>query len=341
MAKLKKCVVWDLDNTVWDGVILEGKVQLRPGIRHVIEQLDKRGIIHSIASRNDHDLAMMILEQNQIAHLFVAPKINWLPKTTNILNISSELNISMDSIAFIDDDPFELSQVRFMLPDILTIEVRDAERMPDMPEFSPGVLTRESRARRTFYQADQERKVAEQRYASRVEFLTSCQMKLAVRPINHDDIPRVLELMTRTHQLNTTGEIFDPYKIRQLATSEQSDELVMAAELTDKFGWSGIIGTAIIRFMKGSFQIQFFAVSCRVLGRGIERTFLLSLIQRAIDKGYKKIEACYRNTGRNSMMRALYQMTGFAASNNPGNGKVLFELRLNQIPEAPPWVEVA
>ena len=149
MPLSKKCVVWDLDNTIWDGICLEGDVTVRPVIRDVISRLDRKGIIHSIASRNEPEIALQVLRDQQLLHFFVTPKINWLPKTTNIIDIAKSLQISLDSVAFVDDDLFELNQIQFMLPDVMTIDSKDAEQIPDMPEFNPGFLTQESKSRFT------------------------------------------------------------------------------------------------------------------------------------------------------------------------------------------------
>jgi FkbH-like protein len=340
MPLQKKCIVWDLDNTLWDGICLEEDVSIRPAIRDVITTLDRRGIIHSIASRNEEAVAIKVLEDQQMIHFFIAPQINWLPKTTNIIAITKSLNISLDSVAFIDDDPFELNQVEFMLPDVMTIDSKNAAQLSDMPEFDPGFLTTESKSRRKFYQADKKRKEAEQQFSSREEFLVSCKMSLSVRSMNLQDIPRVSELMTRTHQLNTTGQIFEKNKLLEIAQYKGTEE-VFVAELRDKFGWNGIIGTAVINCTAAGFRILFFAMSCRILGRGLERAFLVTLVKYAINEGYREIEALYRATGRNSMMRALYQMSGFIQGRTLDEQTIIFKLNCDKIPETPRWVEVS
>jgi FkbH-like protein len=340
MSKSKKCIVWDLDNTLWDGICIEGDVKPRPEIQRVISELDQHGIIHSIASRNEEEVAMKVLENHKLAHFFVVPQINWLPKTTNIVNITEALNISLDSVAFVDDDPFELDQVSFMLPDVMTIPANEASQLSHMQAFNPGYTTEESRSRRQFYQAEEKRKETEQQFASREEFLMSCNMKLSIRTMRKKDIPRVLELMTRTHQLNTTGQIFPEERLLEIMNQNNENEVIFIAELRDKFGWNGIIGTAVIEFTQVYFRILFFAMSCRILGRGIERAFLASLVKEAIKNDYNEIEALYKNTGRNSMMRALYQMSGFKHRNNLPDKTMIFFINHNQIPDIPKWVEV-
>jgi len=333
--------VWDLDNTLWEGILLEGSVRLRQEAVAAISELDRRGILHSIASRGDEDLAMAALRENRIDALFVVPQINWFAKSQNILTISRILQISLDAIAFIDDDPFEREQVAYMLPSVMTIPSDQARELPAQPAFSPGDITREAGQRRHFYQAEIRRDLAARDFATREEFLLSCKMQLAVRPMTGDDIPRVRELMTRTHQLNTTGLVWDRPQLSEAFEGRPKGTGVVVAELRDRFGWYGIIAAAIVEAGETSWRLKYLAVSCRVMGRGIERALLASLVRAALDKGYAFPEAEYRETGRNRMMRALYQMMGFAAPGNSGDEETLvFRIRPDWLPAIPRWVEV-
>lgn len=341
MSTVKKCLVWDLDNTLWEGVLLEGSVRLRQEAVDTISELDRRGILHSIASRGDEDLAMAALRESAIDRLFVVPQINWLAKSRNILTISNRLQIALDAMAFIDDDPFEREQVAYMLPSVMTIPSDQARELPDHPVFSPADITREAGQRRHFYQAEIQRDLAARDFATREEFLLSCRMQLTVRPMNGDDIPRVLELMTRTHQLNTTGLVWDRPRLSEALGGRPDGMKVFVAELRDRFGWYGIIAAAIAETGKTFWRLKYLAVSCRVMGRGIERALLASLVRAALDRGYANPEAEFRDTGRNRMMRALYQMMGFAAPGDPGDEEtLLFRIRPDWLPAIPRWVEV-
>ena len=151
MSTLRKCLVWDLDNTLWDGICLEGSVSVRPEVLNAICELDKRGILQSIASRGDEETAMNVLIENNLDRYFLVPKINWLPKAQNISTIQQELNIALDSIAFIDDDLFELEQVAFMLPGVLTLEADKAKEILILPDFTNNEVTKEASERRNKY----------------------------------------------------------------------------------------------------------------------------------------------------------------------------------------------
>ena len=340
MPKNIKCIVWDLDNTLWDGIALEGKIIPRQNVYDTISKLDQRGILHSIASRGEEEVSLKILKDLQIDHYFVVPKINWLAKSSNIINIVDSLNISLDSVAFIDDDAFELDQIAFMLPDVTTISSDKAPQLLNMPIFKPEYKSKESKSRRIFYQSDNKRKDAEQNFSSREEFLKSCNMQLSVRLMTIADIPRVLELMTRTHQLNTTGQIFKKEKLLKNIQGKNSEDSIFVAELNDKFGWSGIIATAIIKYTNAIWRLLFFALSCRILGRGIERAFLAVLLKKASLNKHVEIQALLRKTGRNRMMQAMFQMSGFTYKCDLSDKTMVFQIDPYHIPEVPDWLEV-
>jgi len=340
MPKYIKCIVWDLDNTLWDGVALEGRIKPRQTVYDTIKTLDQRGILHSIASRGEEELSMKILQDLKLYQYFIVPKINWLPKSTNIICIVESLNISLDTVAFIDDDEFELNQIDFMLPEVTTISSDNASQLLNMPIFNPEYKSKESQSRRIFYQSDKKRKDAEQIFSSREDFLKSCNMQLSVRLMTIADIPRVLELMTRTHQLNTTGKLFKREKLIENIEEKSHNDSIFVAELNDKFGWSGIVGTAITRTTKSYWRLVFFTLSCRILGRGIERSFLTILLDKALKNNHKDIQALLKKTGRNRMMQAMFQMFGFNHKYNLKDQTMVFQIDSNQIPEIPDWVEV-
>ena len=146
--------------------------------------------------------------------------------------------------------------------------------------------------------------------------------------------------MSRTHQMNTTGQLFDKEELFQFIDSGKGGHFVYVAELRDKFGWSGIIGTAVIKISLSIWQLKFFAMSCRILGRGIERAFLALLVESAIEHDCTEIEALFKKTGKNRMMRAFYQMSGFNHVSDLSDQTMLFKLQQNQKLDIPNWVKV-
>lgn len=341
MAAIKKCLVWDLDNTLWDGVCLEGNVSIKKDVMISLTELDNRGIINSIASRGDEELSMNVLKKNKIDDFFILPQINWLPKSQNIMKISNELGFPLNSMAFIDDDKFELEQIKYMLPDVLTIEAEMAKDLPNLNEFSPGKITEEAKQRRHFYIAELNRKKMSHNYYSREEFLISCEMRLNIREMNKKDIPRVLELMTRTHQLNTTGMTLDQDELSALLCRKGNMQNIVVAELEDKFGKYGIIGNAITETKGSLLNLKYLALSCRVMGRGIERALLSHLIRISLKTNHSEWEAEFRDTGHNKMMRILYQMMGFKFyKESETKGTLIFRANFTDVPDIPEWIKI-
>ena len=273
----KKCVVWDLDNTIWDGVSLEGDVILNDEVVNLIQDLDQKGILHSIASRGDENLSLTLLKKFQIEEYFLSPKINRLQKSNNIIEISNELNIPLDSIVFVDDDNFEIEQVSFIIPEVLTLNAKEAINILRLGELFSISQSQETKNRRKYYQAEHLRNKMELNYSSREDFLKYCKMKLNIRQMKEEDICRVLELMTRTHQLNTTGWIMEQNDLQNILVASKSTNIYVA-ELDDKFGSYGIIGAAITELIKDTLILKYLAVSCRVMGRGIEQAIIIKLL---------------------------------------------------------------
>ncbi|MCX6162670.1 MAG: HAD-IIIC family phosphatase [Ignavibacteriae bacterium] len=341
MAETKKCIVWDLDNTLWDGVCLEGKVKIKKGVHDIITEMDKRGILHSIASRGDEGLSLKVLKENKLTDFFLAPQINWLPKSQSILKISKELELSLDSIAFIDDDEFEREQISYMLDDVLTIDAGRIYEISDWKEFNPVNISKETKERRYFYQAEMKRKETRHSYKSREDFLLSCNLQLNVRQLREEDIPRVLELMSRTHQLNSTGIIITGDELTNHLNNGRGKSEILVAELTDKFGWYGVIGTAMIVKEKPVWKLKYLSISCRVMGRGIERAFLAYMVKYAYNGGFEIIEAEFRDTGRNRMMRVLYQMSGLINTNKPDTSEnSVYSADTKNLPQTPKWIKM-
>lgn len=338
---MKKCVVWDLDNTLWEGVLLEGDVKIRPEARQVIEALDSRGVLHSIASRGEQELALATLRAAGLLDYFLVPQINWESKPKNIISISRALQVSLDSVVFVDDDPFELAQVAYMLPAVLTIAAALTRELPMHPCFRVERVTREARLRRQFYLDEQARQDARREYPNRQAFLRSCAMRLTLRPMQTGNLPRVLELMSRTHQLNTTGRLFTEEELASILNDRSSGYCISVAELNDRFGGYGTIGAAIVERGASSWKLHLLAISCRVLGRGVERAFLASLLADARKSGCDHATALFRETGRNRAMLALYQMLGFRKCSGPnGEGLAEFSRVTDPPPAVPRWIQV-
>jgi len=199
-----KCVVWDLDNTVWDGILLEDtEVRLRPHVVDILKTLDERGILHSIASRNDYDTALAKLQEFGIEEYFLYPQINWNSKAASIAQIAKDINIGLDAIAFVDDQPFEREEVAFSHDKILCIDSAELDSLVDRPELNPRFITEDSKQRRLMYLADIRRNREEEEFVGpKEEFLATLGMIFTIAPCREEDLKRAEELTVRTNQLN-------------------------------------------------------------------------------------------------------------------------------------------
>lgn len=305
-----KCVVWDLDNTIWDGVLLEDEhVTLRPGVLATLQELDKRGILHSIASRNDHATAMRKLEQLGLSDYFLYPQINWNPKSSSIEAIARSINIGIDTLAFVDDQPFEREEVQFQHPEVLCIDALDLATIPDMPEMMPRFITDESEKRRHMYLSDIARNQAEEEFSgSNEEFLATLNMVFTIAPAQEEDLRRTEELTVRTHQLNTTGYTYSYEELDALRQSPTHKLLV--ASLDDKYGTYGKIGVALVECLPEVWTVKLLLMSCRVMSRGVGTIMMNHIMHLAREAGVS-LQAEFIPNDRNRMMFITYKFGGF------------------------------
>jgi FkbH-like protein len=310
---------------------------LRPGIRSVIKTLDGRGILHSIASRNDQDLALGRLRRFGLLDYFIHPQIQWGSKVTSLRRIGKSLRIALGSIGFIEDEPYEIAQVRQMLPQVRTYPASEYKSLIDRPEFSPPYLTRESQGRRQTYLKEQIRSRAQEDSGSTFqEFLMSCQTEVLFRPAGRSDLPRILELLHRTHQLNATGEVWDKQKVGHALADPR--RRVFVGEIKDRFLDYGRVGVAICRSYPARWRLESFLLSCRVLGRGIGSVFLDWLQHRAQEEGARVFEARYRRRERNRRMYMLFRLTGFEVKKGGRNGSFLLVKKCTDSTRVPDWL---
>lgn len=332
-----KCIVWDLDDTVWDGILLEdGNVELRQEVARTIRTLDERGILHSIASRNDHTAAMAKLEEFGMAEYFLHPQIHWGKKSESVRAIAGELNIGIDTVAFVDDQPFERDEVGFCHPEVLTIDAAEAHRLADSPRMHPRFVTVDSRKRRHLYQADAERRKAEERYEGTSEdFLASLRMRMTVEPAQEEDLQRAEELTVRTNQLNATGYTYSYEELDAFRTSGRHDLLV--AGLDDTYGAYGRIGLCLVEHDEREWTLKLLLMSCRVMSRGVGSVLLNHVVRRARDAGVRLL-AEFVPTDRNRAMYVTYKFAGFREAGQRGD-VVLMENDYSNIHEPPAYLE--
>ncbi len=324
-ASKVKCVIWDLDQTVWDGILGEQdaeEVSLRPEVRQVMLALDERGILQSIASKNDHDSTWQLLERLNVAHLFLHPQINWEPKSANIRKIVRALNIGIDSCAFVDDSAFERAEVAHELPGIRVFSDADAIELLERPEFDVPV-TAESKRRRSFYRAESERQEQAVQYGDRYEaFLKTCEMQATLfKPTEQEHVDRCLELLHRSNQLNLSTYRYSREEFAQFLT--RADVVCICTSCRDRFGDYGIVGFAAFVLSKAGIELKDFVLSCRVAQKKVENAWFHWAIGAARTSGYEKIAAPYVRTSRNGVLRNSMLDAGFVETMKTDAGSLL------------------
>ena len=305
-----KCLVWDLDNTLWQGVLLEdGEVRVSDEIRRVMAGLDERGILQAVASRNDHDHAWEWLEKLGVAEYVVLPHIGRGPKSASVKAIAEKLNFALGTVAFIDDTAMERAEVAHHLPEVRCYPAEDAVRLLDLPEFTPATVTEDSRRRRQMYQAGFAREAARSEFTGPdEEFLRGAGLEMVIRRADETDLARVEELTLRTSQMNATGVHYSDETLRGLLSDVDHEVLVVS--MTDRFGPHGAVGIVLLAKHAAVWHLKLLATSCRVVAFGAGAVLLNWLTDQAAAADVNLV-ADFRRTDRNRMMEIAYRFAGF------------------------------
>lgn len=329
-GQIKKCVILDLDNTLWGGVIgddgLNGIQLGELGIGQAftdfqiwLKELKNRGIILAVCSKNEEDAAKqpflhhpdMVLRLEDIS-LFVA---NWQDKAANIRTIQQTLNIGMDSIVFLDDNPFERDLVKSLLPEIT---------VPELPEdpalylpycralnlFETASYSEEDKKRTAQYQSEVGRVQLQQKFSSYDEYLQNLGMIAQAAPFDLFHYPRIAQLTQRSNQFNLRTVRYTEAEIESLA--HHPAHLTLYFTLKDRFGDHGLIGVVVLdRRDQSELFISEWLMSCRVLKRGMEEFIINKIMETAKEHGYGRVVGEYIRTPKNAMVEHLYSQLGF------------------------------
>ena len=307
-----KCVVWDLDNTLWDGTLIEtdnpDDLKLKPYVADTIKALDERGIIQSVASKNDYELAWPIIEKLGLAEYFIYPQIHWNAKSGSMEQIAKSLNIGVDSLALIDDSVFERNQVSSTLPQVRVYDEVEIASLFDKTEFDV-MITEESKNRRAMYKAEEKRTKLMQSSdnTDTVEFLRKCNLTIELfEPLSDDEKKRCYELLVRTNQLNLSGIKYTPEEYENIL--KRDSHINFALSCKDDFGSYGIVGFGQYKFDRGTLVFTEFAMSCRVAGKFVESALFSSLLEKeSCDKGFFAVS----KTKKNVLLRITLYNIGF------------------------------
>jgi FkbH-like protein len=355
-GKSSKCLVLDLDNTLWGGVIgddgLEGIVlgqgngvgEAFVDFQRYAKGLASRGVILAVCSKNDEKVALEVFEQHPEMVLrrsdiacFVA---NWTDKAANLRHIARSLNIGLDSLVFVDDNPVERALIRQELPMVAVPE------LPDDPTayvytvaaagyFEGLTVTAEDRARCAQYQANAERDRIKDTATDMESYLQSLRMVMTVQAVDSVSLARVTQLINKTNQFNLMTQRMTEAEVA--LTRNDPKTVALQVRLADRFGDNGIIAVLMARVCPdGNAMITNWLMSCRVLGRRVEEACLNALVERCAAMGATRLVGTYRPTEKNGMVKELYKRLGFAKLSD-GIGGTHWELPLktfapNEIP---------
>lgn len=306
-----KCVVWDLDNTLWNGTLVETEdpmtLTLNPCVRKVIEELDQRGILQSVASKNDFEPAMEVLNYLGLAEYFLYPQISWGPKSGSVEQIAKNLNIGIDTLALIDDTAFERQQVQSVCPQVRTYDVTEMESLLACPEFDVPA-TAESRSRRAMYRAEEQRNtLMKAEHADIEDFLRKCNLKLHLfTPTTEEEKLRCYELIVRTNQLNMSGKKYTPEEFEEVLARPGYKNFAFFC--ADDFGEYGIVGFGQYRVEGDVLVFTEFAMSCRVAGKFVESALFAHLLE---SENCKSGSFTVQKTKKNTLLRNTLEEIGF------------------------------
>jgi len=355
----RKCIVLDLDNILWGGIIGEdgfdgiklGKDS--PGNAYVDFQrlllsYYNRGIILAINSKNNYEDAIKVIREHPYMVLrekhFATMRINWQDKVQNMIELAKEINIGLDSMAFVDDNPREREQIKQALPQILVVDMPSSpflyrQALEDLNDFNVLALTEEDKMRGEMYYARKMREELRESMTSVEDFLKSLEMKIVIKYADDFNLPRIARMVNKTNQFNLTTRRYTDVEIKKMR--EKRDEFsIYSLQVIDKFGDEGIVGLAIVRKEPQTWILDSFLMSCRVIGRKVETAFLAKIVADAKKEGISTIIGEYIPTQKNAPVKDFYPDHGFEKFLQEGDlSKWRLDLTQSTV-KMPKWLEV-
>ena len=341
--KRKKCIVLDLDNTLWGGVLgEEGISGIKIGgdypgnafafFQKSLLQLSRSGVILAVCSKNNEADVLEAWDKNPFMVLkqehFAACRINWTDKATNIKELADELNLGLDSFVFIDDNPIERELIKQMLP---TVSVPEFPAQPyDLPMFFKQVvddyfkvyfITEEDKKKIEQYKANTARKQAQLSFTNFGAFLESLDIQITIEAANEFNIPRIAQMTQKTNQFNLTTKRYTDADVKGFLANGWK---IWCISIVDRFGDDGITGCIMVN---GN-EIDTFLLSCRILGKGIEQAFIRKILALLKENGTVSLKATYLPTAKNAQVADFYDQCGFhcVAENTDGSKTYLLDL---------------
>lgn len=350
-----KCVVLDLDNTLWGGVVgdegplgiqisAHGEGEAFYHFQCYLRELKRRGILLAVCSKNDrhnairpfHENPGMVLKFDDIT-AFVA---NWNNKAENIRTIREALNIGLESLVFLDDNPFERNLVRELVPEVIVPELPDdpsdyVKVLSELNLFETSSFSAEDVQRSDLYKQEANRRVLESSASSFEDFLASLEMRIEVARFKPKEISRIAQLIQRSNQFNLTTQRHNESQCEEMMRDEENC-IPLYAKLRDRFGDHGLISVVIARPVDGALEITDWLMSCRVLARGVEAFMMTYVVTEARRRGLTKVNGRFVPTPKNGMVRDFFGRFGFIKVAEAANGAAEWEL--NTAEYRPPTV---
>lgn len=326
----KKCIVLDLDNTLWGGIVgedgMEG-IKLGPTpegrpfweFQKSLLALLQRGVILAVNSKNNPEEVARVFAEHPYMVLkeehFAVMRINWGDKVANMKSLAEEIGIGLDSLVFFDDDPVNRAMIQEFLPEVMVVDLPAdpalyIKTVHELDAFHTLQLTKEDRERGKIYAQERQRKGFEQVATDLTEYLRGLGMRVTIEQASPITIPRIAQLTQKTNQFNMTTRRYSEEEIARLAVSPQY--LVVSLRAQDKFGDNGTVGVAIAEKGNPAWRIDDFLLSCRVIGRRIEETLLAYIVQEAHKSGVASLTGEFMPTKKNAPAKGFYEKNGFA-----------------------------
>lgn len=351
----KKCIVLDLDDTLWGGIIgedgIEG-IQLGPDTKgkpfiefqQQILSLYNRGVILAINSKNNYDEAIDVIKNHPYMVLkekhFAAIRINWDDKVNNLRSISDEINIGLDSMVFFDDDEFNRNLVMQYLPEVEVVDIpedpsRYIKTLTDLSFFDSLSYTEEDAKKGEMYADEKKRKNLKSKISDLSDYLKILDMRMNISLDDKVNIERISQLTQKTNQFNMTTRRYSEEQIESFINNKNFN--IYSLRLSDKYGDYGLTGLAIVE-KSDTWRIDNLLLSCRILGREVEQAILAYIAYDAKNCSQQKLIAEFIPTKRNKPARDFYSHMGFKELKNDNEG--FWELNLKTAPNYPKYIKI-
>lgn len=360
-GRARKCLVLDLDNTLWGGVVGEDGptgVRIGPGdpegeafmdLHHRLKALQAQGVLLAVCSKNNPGDVQELFDSRPEIPLklsdFAAAEISWEPKHEGLKRIAAALNIGTDSLVFVDDNPAEISLVNQMLPEVKTVllppDPAELVSVIDrLTEFERTAVLEEDAQKTAQYRENRQREELRNVAGDLATYLASLRTEVAITRAKRDDLPRIHQLFTKTNQFNLTTQRYTPAEVERFIGSPICE--LWTARARDRFGDLGTIGLVLLRRDGRIVYIDSFLMSCRAMGRGIETAIMNHVKHRLMDEpGHLELRGRYLPSTKNKPVETFYEDQGFRLLESRDNGEKLYVLRRIEARVKPcDWIEV-